>query len=219
MDACGLEGCSLLPLTIGQAASLVADRKCAAGGAFLPGAVEPMLQGRSAAEDASGPAVLFREPSRSVMTADIQWMARQLLGWGQTPGLGTLARALLAYPQWKSRSVTVSNWAKWPLSPMQRDYAATDAVASLEVCEALMAIAAHFKERGCLPQRAPPAEDEEMAPLGDFSDLDLHWVAPLRRPAEAQPRHFELLEVFQAGSPARTLEAAAASAPSATQLL
>jgi hypothetical protein len=201
MNAYGLEGCSLLPLTIAQAASLVADGRCAAGGAFLPGAVEPTLQRVGAAEASFGPAVLFREPSRSVLTADIQWMSRELLGWEQTPGLGTLARALLAYPQWKSKSVTISNWGKWPLSALQRDYAAVDAVASLEVCEALMAIAADFAARGCLPQRAPPAEDEELAPLGDFSDLDREWVAPRRKTTAAQPRQFRLLDAFHNGLP------------------
>jgi len=82
-----------------------------------------------------------------------------------------------------------------------------------------MAIAADFTERDCLPQRAPPAEDEELAPLGDFSDLDLHWVAPRRRPTDAQSRQFELLEVFQNGLPPTTTgEAAASAAPSAAPL-
>jgi len=53
-------------------------------------------------------------------------------------GLEALSRQLLGLPPWKSRSMAMSAWGRWPLSHRQVQYAAMDALASLWVHEALV---------------------------------------------------------------------------------
>lgn len=57
---------------------------------------------------------------------------------GITTGLARLGRVMLGVPPWKSKKLAMSDWKKYPLSSAALQYAAKDALYSLQVHEALL---------------------------------------------------------------------------------
>lgn len=68
---------------------------------------------------------------------DLSFLVRRHLGFRQPVGLKTAVALVLGQRLAKSRKVTTSNWAAARLSPQQLQYAAHDALASLQVYLAL----------------------------------------------------------------------------------